>query len=1334
MNAFGNRFSNANNQGGGFGRNTGGFGGGGGGGGGFGNAGYNNQGGGFNNQNQGGGGGFGNNQNQGGGFNNNNNNQGVFGRGSNGQKFAFYVEHTKSKQGENVTCNIRSIVAVEHAVQYTTEMLHWDEFRAMNNINNNQPPMSQFYLQQPRQGSNWQGGQQQGGFGGHTGGFNQNQGGGGGGGFGNQGGGFNNNNNNNNQGNFRQGGFGGQQSGGFGNNQQQGAFRQSGFGNNQGTGGGFNQQRQGGFGGTGTGGTGGFGHGGTGGMGGTGGGGAGNTGGGFGGQGTGTGGGFGQNKGFGNQAGGTSGGFGGTGQNRFGSGFGNQGGGGGGGGFGNQNQSGGFGNQNQSGGFGNQGGGYGNQGGGFGNQGGGFGNQGGGFGNQQGYNYAQAVAQTAQLPDFSEKPYGNMLLYVTGETPGKSAAKKVDADDTDHDHIVAPSAVRPRGPPPRLTISSTSRTPASNASSQAAELATVFTVKSVTAAALSASIASQEPALGCAKDSSVAVPTPCRALLSSSIVASPEDSFVASIHSPKCSADYDLSPPLSELSAMPASQLSAVPNFRVSRKDGKCSVEFLSAVNLVRCSIDECLVLHEDGKVDFYPTTSPKPSRGEGLMVPARITVHRITEGQTDLAEYKQNLRAFTEAKLGGVFNSFDPSNHSWTYLLNTERAPQDAAPSKEDASSSSSDEAEEVSSSEATDDRGVSPHSAKGASPLMEPPQVTPVPRQDLQALSPTRLRIAPQNTAPCWEQLGSKSDRPNDFALPFAVPPPRRCASIEARETVWFSPMRVRGHDAVYVVAPQKSTSLHHLHDNKRKDVVVRTPEMLLGRSFRVGWGINGQVALPTFSRLNDISRQSPPEVEGLRIKICVPMQAASSTAATKLVQALKNIVGTEASGQEGIPRLSISALCQGDKKFLSESLLRSLLLAVSSEKKNAPTCIIDKVSEAAQQHLSRFIRLCIALFALPDDDKPFDSPEQEQDYLDQYRRRALCEWVDNAMRSEPTLPPKSPRERVLWALLRHDLDAAQAAALEAKDSELNHMISMCGHGNTVSGAIASADKLLSQSQDSEFQRIVRLLIGEAAPFLQEPSYKNSAGVLQPNPKAVTWWQILGVFLFYACPPTMQIREVLSNFLDRLQCNERPEGALPAYCSRLSSEEARTERGRNVIEYGKQFQDSMLYLLSGFVNDGTYSHALLHPQSSSYFAFDYTVPFVATLVLKLVGKQKSSWFCDAERAAIVGFASNLEAQGQWCWSVFVLMFLDDERIRATAVMDMLYHHARDSVDDREISLLSSFGIDHASIVRSLSSRGESTFILQAPQPNAPSPETVVALRQALSRFCATK
>lgn len=139
--------------------------------------------------------------------------------------------------------------------------------------------------------------------------------------------------------------------------------------------------------------------------------------------------------------------------------------------------------------------------------------------------------------------------------------------------------------------------------------------------------------------------------------------------------EYWMNPSLAQLQSMSHDQLVSVKNFTVGRH-GYGQIVFLSPVDLTTVyaisGIPEKTVLFEEGACTVYPDESQKAARGEGLNVPAEISLEKCwpkdkatrapITNPNDPAWQRQErkLRKMRDTE----FVSFEPEKGTWTFRV----------------------------------------------------------------------------------------------------------------------------------------------------------------------------------------------------------------------------------------------------------------------------------------------------------------------------------------------------------------------------------------------------------------------------------------------------------------------------------------------------------------------------------------------------------------------------------------------------------------------------------------------------------------------------------------------
>ena len=154
-----------------------------------------------------------------------------------------------------------------------------------------------------------------------------------------------------------------------------------------------------------------------------------------------------------------------------------------------------------------------------------------------------------------------------------------------------------------------------------------------------------------------------------------EDAFL-----PGCSkstlknCDYWCSPTIAELKKMSQTELSKIPSFAIGRK-GYGTINFDYAVNLCDFSEDfesalfgDVVIFHENKTVEVYPDETNKPNVGNGLNVPATVSLDKIYPVGYDPTEGDlQNVNDFVKtlkSQPSTDFVSYDPFSGAWVFKV----------------------------------------------------------------------------------------------------------------------------------------------------------------------------------------------------------------------------------------------------------------------------------------------------------------------------------------------------------------------------------------------------------------------------------------------------------------------------------------------------------------------------------------------------------------------------------------------------------------------------------------------------------------------------------------------
>jgi nuclear pore complex protein Nup98-Nup96 len=206
-------------------------------------------------------------------------------------------------------------------------------------------------------------------------------------------------------------------------------------------------------------------------------------------------------------------------------------------------------------------------------------------------------------------------------------------------------------------------------------------------------------------------------------------------------------------------------------------------------------------------------------------------------------------------------------------------------------------------------------------------------------------------------------------------------------------------------------------------------------------------------------------------------------------------------------------------------------------------------------------------------------------------------------------------------------------------------------------------------------------------------------PTAKAVSWKQVLGVFVFYGCSTTATAEEMIREFVTRFTTG-RGERALAPYCASVTAAAAAGPRGQDVLRHGLDVDDACFLLLDAFSARDCVPPQALHPNCFTYTSTDFFGPFLMLILVRAIGCQRSREYREAEYRVLRGFARQLLASASWPLAALPIGMLEDPQQREAAAAQVFHPTASAMTADDE-KVLQSLGID-AEALRASVPRGQ--------------------------------
>ncbi|WFC97960.1 hypothetical protein MYAM1_000680 [Malassezia yamatoensis] len=765
--------------------------------------------------------------------------------------------------------------------------------------------------------------------------------------------------------------------------------------------------------------------------------------------------------------------------------------------------------------------------------------------------------------------------------------------------------------------------------------------------------------------------------------------------------DYVLSPALHELRDMSYNQLNALHPFSVSRI-GFGKVAFLEPVDLatlpdlafigggvVQLRAKECFVYPQEEDLESsYPLDGlkpgyipvPKAPLGHGLNVPAEVSLEQCwpldratREPLTDPSHVrvKQHINKLRNKK-NTEFVSYDPESGTWTFIVqHFSRYGLDDSESDQDESAASQDDDHDYVSSDSDDDRESIPAMPLGndsettseSSEIHEAQHLSDSKEGNVPSTQPRFTRSMSSMRASATPGIAAGYDSPAPHELPRKVQVMRASFFGNAlpqqgqAESASLSPPYEVAYDA------QHDTSMDQLEPfdiqekvqsdmeqaeisvSEQRPIPVKTlpltssvmnlgmfandANLTFGRSFRAGWGPKWNFH-------------------------CIAPHSSDATIGTVLCKDLKQSDQPESWTKD----LLASQLSTSDITIVDQ---------VPFASPKAGTCFRTLALHYASDDLryqSQFFQLGSALFDPLDANLPQDSSLSLIEEVDRLQRKtAFSNWL--AQNVAPVIQSEarahraaSRRAELIFALLTgHQIEQAAEAAVEAMDFRLATLVAQGGGDSTSQSLLVDQLEVwhkedVMQFIDAPMRRVYECLAGHVG-----TDAKVASGL--------DWRRALGLHLWYGVPKEASLAESVASYADaftNLATDTQPP--LPAFYNqailgalnlRKLALEPSTER------------DAMYELLLLYLDKGYPLENVLNARNFGPNALDFTLPWHTMIILTRALQVPVCLQHDIGEQLTLSYAAQIEAQGCWQWSVFLLLHLSDAHVRQAAITAVL-------------------------------------------------------------------
>ncbi|CAE7229687.1 unnamed protein product [Rhizoctonia solani] len=774
--------------------------------------------------------------------------------------------------------------------------------------------------------------------------------------------------------------------------------------------------------------------------------------------------------------------------------------------------------------------------------------------------------------------------------------------------------------------------------------------------------------------------------------------------------DYWMIPSLSELQGMSHDQLVSVPNFTVGRH-GYGKITFLDPVDLTTVyaisDIPEKTVLFEEGACTVYPDESQKAARGEGLNVPAEISLEKCwpkdkatrapIKNPNDPVWQRQErkLRKMKDTEFIGL----EPESGVWTFRVpHFTRYGVDSGEEDEDEEGVPPASDEE----EGQEEEELSGHETEESEPESEPER---------------RLVVAAKSTTPEAPRTSNRHSSP--FAASIDLDPRR----VQVMQASMFhnepDPEVTRDHSTFLArdVLPEATDKVPAIPKPKNKPKPEPEPlrkyervsndksvtksfagaymdaGLALGRSFRVSWGPNGE--LVHLGRIcgateKDSLSSSPSTINVSKVPFLSNPEDVEVQRANKLLDyQIKN--SDVDLDDQGVP----VATPNDDIRFHH---------------------VADLFGPDDRSHESSVWRLGAALF----DEINIRlaqsvAPEIQEQITTMRRRHALAKWLQVTVAPSVEfdlreLNDSSGANRAFLMLTGNQVARATEAAMGANEMQLATLISQIGGDaefrNDIESQLAKwKEQKIDAHIDVWVRKIYALLAGIVGSVegskSRDPAEKCGDMVVAER---LDWKRVYGLHLWFGGSFNSPAVEALESY--EAACNDASLATAPPhpwYIERPVSVDSEALRWSVLGESAPK--DALFEIIKLAMDDSLPLDVALYPRAFGPSPIDYRISWHAYVLLARVLQKRDvsdrtvvdegneePQLSYSHKADVItsNYAFQLENLGLWWYSIFVLLHLQESDGRLIAIKALLARHVSELDEEKEDFLINQLCVPH--------------------------------------------
>lgn len=298
---------------------------------------------------------------------------------------------------------------------------------------------------------------------------------------------------------------------------------------------------------------------------------------------------------------------------------------------------------------------------------------------------------------------------------------------------------------------------------------------------------------------------------------------------------------------------------------------------------------------------------------------------------------------------------------------------------------------------------------------------------------------------------------------------------------------------------------------------------------------------------------------------------------------------------------------------------------------------------------------------------------------RKDLLSSWCENVVTDNDALKSNQDYlDRLMNLMMCHKVNDACDLAFENNDIHLSLLIAQSSGSLAVKQLIQHQLSCWRQVEADEFideRRLKILMLVAGIPAMEGPK-NNALNVFENH----NWLKCLALQLWYISSSVSSATDSILTY-EQNSLNEDANVALPvpSYC-----------KLQDLLNC--KFYDIRFHLMKLYSQRSHSMEVLLNPANYSKDFMDYSLSFFVLQILETLGYHHISDSCRLKIYS--SFAEQLETNGLWEWSIFVMLHISNQNYREKAIQQLLYRYIKiDDELDSEYSAKEKFILEDLSI-----------------------------------------